>query len=45
MSGFYVLMLSVHGLIRADEPELGVDADTGGQTLYELRSWTPVAAT
>ncbi|MBK9467979.1 MAG: HAD-IIB family hydrolase [Pseudomonadales bacterium] len=36
MSGFYVLMLSVHGLIRADEPELGVDADTGGQTLYVL---------
>lgn len=36
MSGLYVLMLSVHGLIRADEPELGVDADTGGQTLYVL---------
>lgn len=36
MSGLYVLMLSVHGLIRGDDPELGVDADTGGQTLYVL---------
>jgi len=36
MSGLYVLMLSVHGLLRAEEPELGVDADTGGQTLYVL---------
>ena len=36
MSGLYVLMLSVHGLLRAEQPELGVDADTGGQTLYVL---------
>ncbi len=34
MSPLYILMLSVHGLIRADELELGRDADTGGQTLY-----------
>lgn len=30
----YILMLSVHGLIRGHELELGRDADTGGQTLY-----------
>jgi sucrose-phosphate synthase len=30
----YVLMLSVHGLVRGDRPELGRDADTGGQVLY-----------
>lgn len=29
-------MLSVHGLIRANAPELGRDADTGGQVLYVL---------
>ena len=30
----YILMLSIHGLIRGQELELGRDADTGGQTLY-----------
>lgn len=30
----YILMLSVHGLIRSHELELGRDADTGGQTTY-----------
>ena len=30
----YVLMLSVHGLIRGVDLELGRDADTGGQTKY-----------
>lgn len=30
----YILMLSVHGLIRGHDLELGRDADTGGQTLY-----------
>ncbi|HSB35393.1 MAG TPA: glycosyltransferase, partial [Thermoanaerobaculia bacterium] len=30
----YVLMLSVHGLVRGESPELGRDADTGGQVLY-----------
>jgi sucrose-phosphate synthase len=29
-------MLSVHGLIRSDKPELGRDADTGGQVQYVL---------
>ncbi len=30
----YILMLSVHGLIRSHGLELGRDADTGGQTTY-----------
>ena len=30
----YILMISVHGLIRSENLELGRDADTGGQTLY-----------
>jgi sucrose-phosphate synthase len=30
----YILMLSVHGLVRGERPELGRDADTGGQVLY-----------
>jgi sucrose-phosphate synthase len=32
--GLYVLHLSLHGLIRGHDLELGRDADTGGQTLY-----------
>jgi len=30
----YIVLLSVHGLIRGRNLELGRDADTGGQTLY-----------
>lgn len=30
----YIALVSVHGLIRATELELGRDADTGGQTKY-----------
>ena len=30
----YLLLLSIHGLIRGHELELGRDADTGGQTKY-----------
>ena len=33
-SGINICLLSVHGLIRADDLELGRDADTGGQTKY-----------
>ena len=33
-SGVYVVMYSVHGLIRGHDLELGRDADTGGQTKY-----------
>lgn len=32
----YVLLISVHGLIRGEHLELGVDADTGGQCTYVL---------
>ncbi len=32
--GLYILHLSLHGLIRGHDLELGRDADTGGQTLY-----------
>ncbi len=34
--GLYLLHLSVHGLVRAAAPELGRDADTGGQVGYVL---------
>ncbi len=30
----YVVMLSVHGLVRGEQIELGRDADTGGQVQY-----------
>jgi sucrose-phosphate synthase len=32
--GLNVALLSIHGLIRGKDLELGRDADTGGQTLY-----------
>jgi sucrose-phosphate synthase len=31
-----IALLSIHGLIRGEDLELGRDADTGGQTLYVL---------
>ena len=34
--GLYIVLVSLHGLIRSEEPELGRDADTGGQVLYVL---------
>ncbi|MEI7997125.1 MAG: hypothetical protein WCH01_19715 [Methylococcaceae bacterium] len=30
----YILLISIHGLIRGRNLELGRDADTGGQTKY-----------
>ena len=33
-SKLYILLISIHGLIRGNDLELGRDADTGGQTLY-----------
>ncbi len=33
----YIALISVHGLIRGHELELGRDADTGGQTLYVVQ--------
>lgn len=32
----YIQLFSIHGLIRGDSPELGRDADTGGQVKYVL---------
>ncbi|SCZ49630.1 HAD-IIB family hydrolase [Thiohalomonas denitrificans] len=32
--GLYIALISVHGLIRGHNLELGRDADTGGQTTY-----------
>lgn len=34
--GLYIALISIHGLIRGHNLELGKDADTGGQTLYVL---------
>ncbi|MGA0845421.1 MAG: HAD-IIB family hydrolase, partial [Luteolibacter sp.] len=34
--GLYIVLVSLHGLLRADEWELGRDADTGGQIRYVL---------
>lgn len=35
-NGLYIQMFSVHGLVRGESPELGRDADTGGQVKYVL---------
>lgn len=32
--GLYIILISVHGLIRGNDMELGRDADTGGQIKY-----------
>jgi sucrose-phosphate synthase len=34
--GLYIMSLSLHGLVRGTDIELGRDADTGGQVLYVL---------
>jgi sucrose-phosphate synthase len=34
--GLYIALISIHGLIRGTDLELGRDADTGGQILYVL---------
>lgn len=36
----YIILISVHGLIRSKNLELGRDADTGGQTKYVLEMAT-----
>jgi sucrose-phosphate synthase len=35
-NGLYIVLISVHGLIRGHELELGRDADTGGQITYVI---------
>lgn len=32
--GLYIMLISIHGLVRGKNLELGRDADTGGQTKY-----------
>lgn len=39
-----ISLISLHGLIRAREPELGRDADTGGQVKYVLELARELAA-
>ena len=42
--GYYILMISVHGLIRSHNLELGRDADTGGQVKYVVEEATALAS-
>ena len=42
--GLYIQLFSVHGLIRGNSPELGRDADTGGQVKYVLELARALAA-
>jgi len=42
--GWYIVLISVHGLIRGHSLELGRDADTGGQTLYVVELARALAA-
>ncbi|WP_166976983.1 HAD-IIB family hydrolase [Rhodocaloribacter litoris] len=42
--GHYLVLVSVHGLIRGRDPELGRDADTGGQVKYVLELARALAA-
>lgn len=42
--GMYVVLISVHGLIRGHNLELGRDADTGGQTRYVVELARALAA-
>ena len=42
--GLYLCLISIHGLIRGDDLELGRDADTGGQTKYVVELTRALAA-
>lgn len=42
--GLYLMLISVHGLIRGHELELGRDADTGGQVTYVVELTRALAA-
>lgn len=42
--GLYLMLISVHGLIRAKDLELGRDADTGGQIKYVVELARALAA-
>jgi len=41
---YYIVLISIHGLIRGENLELGRDADTGGQTLYVVELARALAA-
>ena len=41
---YYIVLISIHGLIRNRDLELGRDADTGGQTLYVIELARALAA-
>ncbi len=43
--GLHICLISVHGLIRGNELELGRDADTGGQVLYVVELARALAET
>lgn len=43
-TGLYLVLISIHGLIRGRDLELGRDADTGGQTLYVVEQARALAA-
>ncbi len=42
--GLYLVLVSLHGLIRGENLELGRDADTGGQTKYVVELARALAA-
>ncbi|WP_022667565.1 HAD-IIB family hydrolase [Desulfospira joergensenii] len=42
--GLYIQMFSVHGLLRAENMELGYDADTGGQIKYLVELCSSLSA-
>lgn len=42
--GRYLCLVSIHGLIRGENLQLGVDADTGGQTRYVVELARALAA-
>jgi len=42
--GLYIVLVSIHGLIRGNDLELGRDADTGGQTKYVVELARALAA-
>ncbi len=43
-NGLYIVLISVHGLIRGSDLELGRDGDTGGQTKYVVELARALAA-
>ncbi len=43
-NGLYLLLISIHGLIRGEQLELGRDADTGGQIQYAVELTRALAA-